>query len=547
VRNLTVTVSVRTVMNGDVVEKREDDGFGPVLRGDAGGEPRQPEDAEGFGPPLRGAADTGRPEAPSLRPAADPGGADPGVGSGNGYGPAFRGRSSRTRRVVRRLATGTLVATLVLALVAVGLSAALVVTTLVSLRRQPVEGLTGGGGQMNVLVVGSDSREGLTAEELQALGTETVAGQRTDTIFVLAARGRAAAMLSLPRDLFVTRCDGSRGRINAAFATGGPSCLVDTVTRTTGIPLTHYAEVNLGGFVRIVDAVDGVSLYLDAPLRDVAAGVDLPAGCVHLDGRQAVGFVRARTVDSDLGRIARQQRFLSQLLKEVLSAETLLDVPGLFQLAHAAASALTVDDDLGVIDLARLARAARGLAGGGLATYTVPARPETIGGAAVLVPGADAVALYEQFSTGAVLDVPPAAEVAALSPGDVALSVRNGTGTPGLASAVAAELEGRGFVVTGVGNADLVDASVVRHPARLAAAAHMVAAAIPGASTTVDDSLATVELVLGPGGQVAPEAPAGSPIEPGAVAGPATSAEPAARGASSPETPLGAGAVPAGC
>jgi LCP family protein required for cell wall assembly len=357
-----------------------DDGFGPVLRGDG---------RDGYAPVL-----TGRRDQTAVA---------------DDFGPPATGR--RARRWPRGLAK-PLALLLVLAVVAVpALGAALLLVLSASMERVEVTGLLPpGGGPRNVLIVGSDSREGLTPEELQELGTEAVAGQRADTIFVLSVAGGRAAMLSFPRDLYVPLCDGSRGRINGAAERGGPDCLAQTVTAASGIPLHHYVEVNLLGFKRIVDAVGGVSLYLDAPLVDRFAGVDLPAGCNVLTGAQAVGFVRARKVDNDLGRIGRQQRFLSELAEEVSDPATLLNVPRLFTVARAAGSAVTADEDLGPIDLLRLAGAARGFAGAGLATYTVPAVPRTIRGAAVLEPvEAEAAALFEQFRTGAVLNPPPPA------------------------------------------------------------------------------------------------------------------------------------------
>ena len=252
-------------------------------------------------------------------------------------------------------------------------AAALGVVAAGRISRTEVAGLTSAPGATNVLVVGSDSREGFTPEELQALGTEVVDGQRTDTIFLLSTSGGRAAILSFPRDLLVTDCQGTQGRINAAYAVGGPSCLVETVTQTTGIAIDGYAEVNLFGFARIVDAVGGVPVFLDQPLVDVFAGVNLPAGCTVLDGREAVGFVRARHVDDDLGRIARQQRFLKSLAGEVISANTLVNVPRLFRIAAAAGGSVTADPGLGIVEMLQLARAARGLAGSGLATYTSPA------------------------------------------------------------------------------------------------------------------------------------------------------------------------------
>jgi len=503
-----------------------DDDFGPVERG--GGRRRR---AAASPPP----APRSRSRVASL--------------DDDGFGPPARGRGRRRVgrpgggwRVLRVLLVTLLVLVLLLALTGV----ALAFYTSARITREPVDGLQDApGGRSNVLVVGSDSREGLTEEELVALGTEQVEGRRTDTMFLLSFEGGRAAMLSLPRDLYVTRCDGTQGRINSAYAAGGPSCLVDTVTRLTGVPISGYLEVNFVGFLRLVNAVGGVDVYLEEPMEDAYAGISLPAGCVHLDGAQALGFVRARHVDNDLGRIARQQRFLRELAAEVVQPSTLLNVPRLFSVVGAGASSVVADQDFGVLDLLRLARAARGLAGGGLATYTVPAVPETIGGAAVLVPDdSEAAALFAQFRDGSILHPPTSGDPSGLTPDQVTVTVLNGAGVSGLAAQGREYLRERGFDVAGIGNADPVDRTVVLHPAGQADAAALVASQVPGATTQESSDVEGVTLVLGPDADLsdapaAVEPPAAEPAPSDAAAGDAPASE--------EPPPLGAGPVPEDC
>lgn len=385
-----------------------DDGWGPVQRGsgDAGSDapapPAPPKGADGFGPAQRGRARPGRAAASRVARGRPPTQPDP-------------PRQSRVPRVFRggprRTARAVLLAVAVLGLAVVGMGGMLGVYTSSQINRVEVGGLGSADGRMNVLVVGNDSRQGLTDQELLELGTEAVDGDRTDTIFLLSISGGRAAMLSVPRDLYVTRCDGTQGRINAAYAQGGPTCMTQTVTELSGIPVTHYAEVNFLGFIRIVDAVGGVTLFFDEPFVDRPAGIDLPAGCQRLAGSQAIGFVRARTVDGDLGRIARQQRFIAELAEEITRPSTLLNPVRLFASGGAAGRSLTASDNLGMLDLLRLARAGRGFAGAGLATYTVPASGARIGGAAVLVPDESAAdALFAQFRDGSILDPAPEPE-----------------------------------------------------------------------------------------------------------------------------------------
>lgn len=395
---------------------------------------QQPMNDDGWGPVERGGGSPA--PAPPRPPETAPPGDEPG-----GFGPAERGRQRPrvrlpgglrrprlpgTRGLARVLLSGLLV--LVLAVLATGTALALYTSS--QIKREAVGGLRAASGQMNVLIVGNDSREGLTDEQLQQLGTEGVAGDRTDTVFLLSVSGGRAALLSFPRDLYVQRCDGSRGRINSAYGLGGPTCLVETVSGLSGIPVSHYAEVNFLGFMNIVDAVGGVTVYFEEPFVDRPAGVDLPAGCQRLDGRQAIGYVRARTVDSDLGRIARQQRFIAELADEVLSVSTVVNVPRLFATAGAAGRSLTASDNLSVLDLLRLARAGRGFAGAGLATYTVPGSPSHIGGAAVLVPDESAAgSIFASFRDGSVLR--PAPEPPAPPGSDAAPDDTPGPSGPG--------------------------------------------------------------------------------------------------------------------
>ncbi|WP_370324885.1 LCP family protein [Euzebya sp.] len=451
-------------------------------------------------------------------------------GGDDDFGPPMRGRH---RRLSFGAALGAALriavfGVLIIALLLVGLG----VYASSQITREPVEGLGNGVGAFNVLVVGSDSREGFTPEQLAQLGTEAVEGRRTDTIFLLSVDGGRAAMLSFPRDLYVTACDGQQGRINGAYARLGPSCLVQTVTDLTGIAIDHYVEMNLFGFVQIVDAVGGVPIFLDQPLTDAFAGVDLPAGCNVLDGTAAIGFVRARHVDSDLGRIARQQRFLKELVEEVVSPSTVVNIPRLFRVAGASGRSLIADEGLGVIDLARLARAGRGLAGSGLATYTVPANAANVDGASVLIPDAAQVdGLFASFADGSILSVPAEADVAAVQPGDVPIQVLNGAGVEGLAGQDRDFLTARGFTVSGVGNADAVPSTVVRHPPGQQAAAQLVADQIPGATVAEVPEVADVTLVLGPGATFDAPPPPPPTEDPGAAE----------------EVPLGAGAVPQDC
>jgi LCP family protein required for cell wall assembly len=380
-----------------------DDGFGPVQRG--GGSSR------GGGAPVKPLA---RSESPRGRSAADDDGFGPTVGGRGGRGGRDgrgAGRAAPAPAPRRRRGTGRTLLTLLLVPLVLLLAGGLALTAYATARidRVAVDGLGSAGATMNILVVGSDSREGLTDEEILEMGTGRVEGKRTDTIFVLSVRGTRAAMLSFPRDLYVTRCDGSQGRINSAFLAGdGESCLTQTVANLSGLPITHYLEVSFLGFRDIVDAIGGVTVELEAPIRDAAAAIDVPAGTVELDGRDALAFVRVRGIDDDLGRIGRQQYFLQRLARSAASPSTVANPVRLVRTTGAIGDALLADEGLGPIDLLRLGVAGRGMAGGSLPTFIVPATPQTIGGAAVLVPqDGPAAELFASFRDGSVFAAPP--------------------------------------------------------------------------------------------------------------------------------------------
>lgn len=362
--------------------------------------------------------------------------------------------------------------------------------------RLPVSGLADGGSPLNILVVGSDDR----AESSELVAQAPADGEgwdaRTDTIFILSVQGRRAAMLAFPRDLWVERCDGSSGRINAAEVIGGPSCLVRTVQDLSGIEVHHYLRVTFGGFVDLVDAVGGVELCLEEPIQDDDAKIDLPAGCQRLDGEDALGYVRVRKIDDDFQRIQRQQRFVQALAREVATASTLLNPVRLVGLAQEAGDTVMIDEGAGVRSLARIAWGGTALASGSAPAFTVPGDPRTTeGGAWVLDERVqEAEALYASFRDGSVLRADD--EDVQLDPSQVRVRVLNGAGIAGLASSIGELLDGRGFDVVEVSNADLEDASVVLHPPGARAAAELVAEDVPGRPPVRETRDVTVVTVL---------------------------------------------------
>ncbi|MHA3018778.1 LCP family protein [Mycobacterium sp. BMJ-28] len=280
----------------------------------------------------------------------------------------------RRRGRVRRVATLLLVA-LLTALAAGVAGAAWFDTTLHRIpaladypdRPAPGKGVTW-------LLVGSDSRQNLSPEQQTELATGGDIGNgRTDTILLIHigawGSGTPTTMVSLPRDSYVEIPGHGEDKINAAFAIGGAPLLAQTVEQATGLHLDHYAEVGFDGFAELVDAVGGVTMCPAEPVSDPLAGIDLPAGCQELDGRNALGFVRTRaTPRADLDRMVNQRAFMSALLHRAASPEVLLNPLRWYPMVHAVGGALSVDQGGHVWDLARLGWALHGSA----VTTTVP-------------------------------------------------------------------------------------------------------------------------------------------------------------------------------
>jgi LCP family protein required for cell wall assembly len=232
----------------------------------------------------------------------------------------------------------------------------------------------------NWLIVGSDSRAGLSSDQAARLATGDEAaagGQRTDTIMLMhipaLISGGAPTLVSLPRDSSVPVPGQGRLKLNAAFALGGPTLLVQTVETVTGLHVDHYAEIGFDGFARLVDDVGGVRLCPAEPISDPLAGLDIPAGCQLLEGPQALGYVRTRqSPRGDLDRVVRQQEFLGALISRASSPGVLVNPLRVGPLAADAPDMITVDNGGHVWHLARLGWAMRSLSGGAAVTTTVP-------------------------------------------------------------------------------------------------------------------------------------------------------------------------------
>ncbi len=239
----------------------------------------------------------------------------------------------------------------------------------------------------NYLLLGSDSRKGLTREELIAFGTNAHIGgeNRADTIILVHTRPdrKEATFLSFPRDLWVDIPGMGEGKINSAFEGGidggGPQRVARTIKSITGMQIHHVLYVNLLGFQRVVDALGGVDMCVPYPMYDELTLLDIPAGCQHFDGRTALAYVRTRhqpcdTVP-DFARISRQQQFLRAVIAKLLRPGELLRLQ---QLVPELLGNLVVDEGLNPAELVYLAGLLQGVGTDNADFRALPTVPEGI-------------------------------------------------------------------------------------------------------------------------------------------------------------------------
>ncbi|MCF8587274.1 LCP family protein [Gordonia sp. HY285] len=248
------------------------------------------------------------------------------------------------------------------------------------------------------LVVGTDSRADLSQEDKDKLATGDSDGARTDTIMLAHIPTSGKPMLiSVPRDLYVPIPGQGSHKVNSAFNAGGPQLLVQTVEQFSGVHIDHYIEIGFGGFDKLVDAVGGVEMCLDKPLRDPKAGLRLPKGCQTLDGAQALGLVRTRAFpNADLERVVNQRKFFSALMSKATSPSVLLNPFKLIGFANGAVDAVTVAKGDHLWNLAWLAFRLRNPV-----TTTVPTDGDQVtDDGDSLVPGETTSKFFEYVSRG---------------------------------------------------------------------------------------------------------------------------------------------------
>jgi LCP family protein required for cell wall assembly len=238
---------------------------------------------------------------------------------------------------------------------------------------------------LNILVMGSDNRDGTN------IGGETPGLSDTTILLHLSADRKRAYGVSIPRDAMVERPDckskdgkktvpGGLTQFNAAYAVGGPLCTIHTVEKLTDIRIDHFVVINFAGFKEMVNAVNGVEVCVPSEVNDDVGHIHLPAGTYKVNGNQALDYVRVRhgigAETGDIGRMKRQQAFISAMIKKVVSKGTLANPVRLYKFLDAATKSLTTDTGFAHLkELASLGSSLKNIGLDNVQFITVPNEP----------------------------------------------------------------------------------------------------------------------------------------------------------------------------
>jgi LCP family protein required for cell wall assembly len=353
-------------------------------------------------PTVASAGSSGWPDQPAYVPAQpeEPGWPEPGRPATGGRPPGgrrwrFWGQPGRHGRRIA-LVAGIVVVVLIVATVGSYFWVSSKLDKSVTL-----PAFSGQSAGQNWLIVGSDSRGGLTDKEIVQdhvgfdFGTDD-----SDSLMLLHMGTGKPVLISIPRDSYVPIPGHGDNKINAALAYGGPSLLAQTVENVTGLRIDHYMGIGFGGLVSVVNTVGGVEICLPTAIKDLNSGADFKAGCQNMDGVQALAFVRDRHsfADEDLQRIEDQRAFLKALLDKATSPGVYLNPFTALPFASTAASSISVDTGTSLYDMIQAAMALRDPQ-----TGTVPianANYETSAGDAVLWDRSQALELFNDLKNG---------------------------------------------------------------------------------------------------------------------------------------------------
>ncbi len=306
------------------------------------------------------------------------------------------------------------------------------------------------GDDLTFLVIGSDSRAGL--DDLTNFGP--AGGARGDVIMLVRfdSSTSAAQILSIPRDLYVDIAGYGQNRINAAYALGGPSLMVETIRDSLGVEVNHYVEIDFVGFESLIDELGGIELWFPYPARDLKSGLDVDAGTQRLDGDTALAYARSRKYQelqngtwvsvnaNDIGRTERQQEVVRAIAAELKRPSSITEAG---DIAAALAQNMTIDSTLASSSVADLAWTFKGILAGSIDGATLPTYGKNIDGRSVVIADEpDAGTVLANFRAGIAFSSQP-----------LRIQVLNGNDVSGSAGDMSRTLESKGFLVESVGDA----------------------------------------------------------------------------------------------
>lgn len=376
---------------------------------------------------------------------------------------------------------------------------------------------------MNVLLVGTDGRDGVSEAERRRYRLGGAPCHCTDTMMIvhISQDRERASVVSLPRDSYAQtpphtdRTTGQRHgghviKLNAAYAEGGPNLTVRTVEHMTHVKIDHYLEIDFMSFMKTVDVLGGVEVCTPKPLKDSYTGLDLAAGTHELSGGEALQYVRSRHADgsSDLGRMQRQQRFMAALIAQSTSSGVLLNPMKFRDITRAVLGSVRADKEFGTGELLDLGRAMRNFSPASSEFTTVP-----IGRMGYAVKGIGSTLKWDAAKAGRLFralreDEPLAVRKGGgasgggggggkggapvrveVAPQQIQVQVENGTLTAGLGRKADRALAATGFRTTRapVNARERGEAvrTVIAYDPRWDRSARSLAAALPGSSLRV--------------------------------------------------------------
>ena len=395
-------------------------------------------------------------------------------------------------------------------------------------------------GPLNILLMGTDTR----TDQGGGFGSEDEYGGtgRSDTTILihLSNDRKSAIAVSIPRDSVVnipacTKEDGTTvaertDLFNSAFASAGPACTVKTLETLTGVTINHAVIVDFIGFSNVVDALGGIKVCLteaiDEPVEN-GAGIQLPAGVQIVDGKNALGLMRARyslADGSDLKRIERQQELISLTIDQITDMNLITDLPALYKVLNAATSSLRMDPGLSDLDsLVTLSTSLSSMGSQNVSFVTVPYESTPDGNRVQWTESANQLWSAIINDTGwppsevvAVETIAPSPETEniVVKPSDVSAIVLNGTRRAGFAALTSEFLKNQGVTIAEVGNAPNKDTaeSVIVHTSGNALKAQLIGQLLGISNIAEDPELAgaDVAVILGnnaPQSWTAPAAP----------------------------------------